>query len=202
MVNQDWLETEGGEWQTCHSSVPSPGTYQYRLYRFLTNVEDILECHPQEQVRLEKMRPLVRQLLTESTWLQFTAQPPDPKTGWSVNFLYEEPQFPLTIQMVAWLPGAKSPIHNHATWGIVALLSGQEKNKFWRRAGDENFPDRIEPTGELVLNPGDIISFMPDAIHAVEALGDEPTVSFNIYGAPNYKNRWRFDPQAHTAQQF
>lgn len=199
----DWLATEDGGWQECSPPQTSlDGQHLYRLYRFLTNVEDLLAELSDDQARLERMRPLVRQLLNESTWLQFTAKPPDPAVGWSVNFLYEEPQFPLTIQTVAWLPGQRSTIHNHATWGVVALLSGQEKNRFWQRAADEAYPDRIEPTGELVLYPGDIISFLPNAIHSVEAMGDEPTVSFNIYGAPNYKERWKFDPDAHTAQQF
>jgi hypothetical protein len=41
--------------------------------------------------------------------------------------LYQEDNFPITIQMVAWLPGNISPIHNHGTWGLVAVVSGQEK---------------------------------------------------------------------------
>ncbi|MGB7413518.1 MAG: cupin [Thermosynechococcaceae cyanobacterium] len=201
MINQDWLATEDGGWQTCVAQI-TESRNQYRLYRFLTNVEDIVEAYSQDWVRLEKIRPLVRQLLNDSAWLQFAAQPPDPTVGWSVNLLYEEPQFPLTVQMVAWLPGQQSPIHNHASWGVVALLSGQEKNRFWRRSPNAEHPDRLESTGELVLEPGDLISFLPDAIHAVEALGNEPTVSFNIYGAPNYQDRWKFDPQTHTTQAF
>ena len=35
--------------------------------------------------------------------------------------------------MVTWLPGHTSTIHNHGTWGIVALVGGQERNRLWRR---------------------------------------------------------------------
>ncbi|WP_293073370.1 hypothetical protein [Moorena sp. SIO4A5] len=75
-----------------------------------------------------------------------------------------------------------SPIHNHGTWGVVAVISGQEKNTFWRRTDDPDFCDRIEQVGEKILFPGDIISFTSDGIHSVEAMGDEPTITFNIYG--------------------
>ncbi|MGL6341496.1 MAG: cupin, partial [Waterburya sp.] len=64
------------------------------------------------------------------------------------------------------------------------------------------FPDRLELIGEQVLQPGEIISFMPDAIHSVESLGDEPTISFNIYGKTNYPQRFEFDNINHTAKNF
>lgn len=64
----------------------------------------------------------------------------------------------MTVQTVAWLPGRVSPIHNHATWGVVALISGEEKNKLWRRTDNQG---GIEKAGEIILTPGEIISLMP-----------------------------------------
>jgi predicted metal-dependent enzyme (double-stranded beta helix superfamily) len=116
--------------------------------------------------------------------------------------LYKEPNFPLTVQMVTWLPGNVSPIHNHATWGIVALISGEEKNTFWRCSPTPQSPNRIELVGEKILLPGDIIGFMPDTIHSVESIGDEPTISFNVYGITNFEERFEFDPLKHTATNF
>jgi len=43
---------------------------------------------------------------------------------------------------------------------------------------------------------------MPDAIHRVEALGDEPAISFNLYGETNYEQRFEFDPVNSTAKNF
>ncbi|MEQ8961035.1 MAG: cupin, partial [Coleofasciculus sp. C2-GNP5-27] len=174
----------------------------YRLYRFLTDVEDILETIKDDRQRLEQIRPLVRRLLTSSYWLQGEYREPNPDTGWSVLMLYDEPEFPLTVQTVVWLPGRVSPIHNHAAWGVVALISGEEKNTFWRRTRDSEFPDRIEKVGEQILVPGDIISFMPDAIHHVEVMGTEPTITFNLYGKTDYQQRFEFDPMTHTATNF
>jgi predicted metal-dependent enzyme (double-stranded beta helix superfamily) len=43
---------------------------------------------------------------------------------------------------------------------------------------------------------------MPDAIHSVEAIGDEPTISFNLYGETDYDQRFEFDPVTCTAKNF
>jgi predicted metal-dependent enzyme (double-stranded beta helix superfamily) len=203
MVIQDWLVTEEGYCEACESdSDLELSTNPYRLYRFLTDLEDILQKIPDERQRLQAIRPLVRRLLTSSEWLQGEYLEPDPETGWSVLMLYDEPNFPLTVQTVVWLPGRVSPIHNHATWGVVALISGQEKNTFWKRANNQELSGEIEQVGEQILMPGDIISFLPDAIHSVEALGDEPTITFNLYGETNYEQRFEFDPVTCTAKNF
>ncbi len=202
MQSSDWLVTSDGDCLACSVSESETSTGYYRLYRFLTDVEDILETIKDDRQRLEQIRPLVRRLLTSSYWLQGEYREPNPDTGWSVLMLYDEPEFPLTVQTVVWLPGRVSPIHNHAAWGVVALISGEEKNTFWRRTRDSEFPDRIEKVGEQILVPGDIISFMPDAIHHVEVMGTEPTITFNLYGKTDYQQRFEFDPMTHTATNF
>lgn len=203
MTGQEWLVTNDGQCKSLTAvSQPEYQTAPYRLYRFLTDLENVLDQITDDQLRLQAICPLVRQLLTSSAWLQIMPLEPDPETGWAVTMLYDEPFFPLTVQMVAWAPGVTSPIHNHASWGLVALLSGQEKNTFWRRSPTPQCPDQIAPAGEYLLTPGDIICFMPDAIHQVEAIGDQPTISFNLYGETNYDQRFEFNLNQGTAKNF
>jgi predicted metal-dependent enzyme (double-stranded beta helix superfamily) len=203
MAGQDyWVGNDG----QCIAWEVSPQTAKltqpYRLYRFLTDLEDILEQEPDDQRRFTLICPLVRHLLNSSTWLLDNYLPPDPDTGWSVLMLYDEPDYPITVQTVVWTPGSVSPIHNHAAWGIVAILSGQEKNTFWQRSGMPNQPNRIEQVDERILSPGDILCLMPDAIHHIEALSEEPTISFNLYGETSYRQRFQFDAVQGTAQIF
>ncbi|MEB3180409.1 MAG: cupin [Nostocaceae cyanobacterium] len=199
---QNWLVTDGGDCVVLNLEELALPEKPYRLYRFLTELEDILDTITDDGDRLQTIAPLVRKLLASSYWLQmeFTEPPTDP--GWSVQFLYDEYEFPLTVQMVAWLPGHISPIHNHATWGIVAIVSGQEKNQFWRRSPTPEYPSRIASVGEKILVPGDIIGFTPGAIHSVEALGQEPVITFNLYGVTEYQERFEFDPVIHSAKNF
>jgi predicted metal-dependent enzyme (double-stranded beta helix superfamily) len=81
-------------------------------------------------------------------------------------------------------------------------LSGQEKNTFWQRSGTADTPDRIKQVGDRTLSPGDILCLMPDAIHHIEAVSDEPTISFNLYGETNYSQRFQFDALQDTAHIF
>lgn len=210
MTNQDWHVTQQSQCIVPNQDVlVEEPIVPYRLYRFLTDLEEILLKDSDDTIRLQKICPLVRHLLDNSPWIELQFLLPDPNTGWSVNTLYDEPDYPLTIQMVTWAPGVASSIHNHGTWGLVGILSGEEKNTFWQ--APETFPDQdseqgskngLHKTGEQVLGPGDIITFMPDAIHQVEALGDEPVISFNLYGETDFERRFKFAADTGEAKPF
>ncbi|NJL87997.1 MAG: cupin [Leptolyngbyaceae cyanobacterium SM1_1_3] len=201
MENQAWVALETGQCESLDSLVFEQPDQTYRLYRFLTELEDILAAVPDDYERIRAIAPLVQKLLVSSYWLQMEYHKPS-EQGWAVNFLYREHQFPLTVQMVTWAPKQQSTIHNHATWGIVAMIGGQEKNTLWQRCPSEQQPDKIQLTEERVLQPGDIMAFMPGAIHCVEPVGDEMTVSFNLYGVTDYSQRYQFDPLTQTAKKF
>jgi predicted metal-dependent enzyme (double-stranded beta helix superfamily) len=203
MKGRDWLLTGEGQYQACKSVRAWDLLREnYRLYRFLTEVEDVLKNVDDESSRLPEIRMLVRRLIVNSYWVQSQYLKPSPNTGTSVLLLYDELGFPLTVQTVTFAPGTLSTIHNHGTWGIVAVLKGQEKNTCWQRTHSPECEDKIEPTGEITLFPGDIISFTPDAIHSVQAVGDEPTVTFNIYGETDPKERFEFDPVKQSVRNF
>jgi predicted metal-dependent enzyme (double-stranded beta helix superfamily) len=108
----------------------------------------------------------------------------------------------MTIQTETLMPGTCTPIHNHGTWGVVATLQGEQKNTFWKRSPTSKFPGKIERVGEQILKPEDIISFTTEAIHCVEAVGDELTVTLNLYGETYASKRFQFDPATHQARNF
>ncbi|MGF1535532.1 MAG: cupin [Elainellaceae cyanobacterium] len=198
----NWLVHPDGRFESFGTAdVEEPETV-YRLYRFLSDLDDILAATADERQRLERAVPLVRKLMTSSYWLQMEFKQPPEQPGWSVNFLYREYSWPLTAQMVAWLPGNPSPIHNHGAWGIVAIVGGSEKNTIWRRMADSQHPDRIQQVGEAIFIPGDVVAFLPGAIHNVDPVGEEPVVSFNLYGETDFDQRFEFDSAQHTAKRF
>jgi predicted metal-dependent enzyme (double-stranded beta helix superfamily) len=178
---------------------------RYYLHQFLSEIIEVIgeaKTELDEWDFLPQIRMRVRQLVTNSYYVQTQHLPPDPKTGFAILTLYDEIGYPLTIQNVTFAPGTLSPIHNHGSWGVVAVLKGQEKHTFWRRAGDPEFPDRIELVGERILKPGEIISFTPAAIHQVKAVGDEPAVTFHLYGDLQPRSRFEFEPETSTAKHF
>lgn len=203
MKHRDLFVTAAGQWQVGKPArewdlLRTP----YRFHRFLTEVEDVLEGSIDETACLPQLIHLVRRLITNSYWLQTQYIEPSADTGTGVIMLYDEIGYPLTVQIATYLPGTKSSIHNHGNWGVVAVLRGEERNMLWKRLPDPQFADWIEPTAEVTLLPGDIISFTPDAIHSVIAIGDEPTVTFSLYGETHHSKRFEFDPVTHTAKNF
>jgi predicted metal-dependent enzyme (double-stranded beta helix superfamily) len=206
MKTRDWLVTDDGECQ------PRPTARDwdlirdnYYLHRFLTEIVDLLDRanhEAEEWDYLPQIRMRVRQLITNSYWVQTQYLDPCPKTGIAILTLYDEIGYPLTIQNVTFAPGVVSPIHNHGTWGVVAVLKGQEKHRLWRHSNDPEVPSKIELTEEKILRPGEILSFTPNAIHSVEAVGDEPTVTFHLYGDTQPRSRFEFEPTTHTAKSF
>lgn len=203
---RDWFVNDDGQ---CEPR-PSASDWslirdRYYLHRFLTEVEDLLNevnDEAEEWDRLPQIRLKVRQLVTNSYWVQTQYQKPCPKTGVAVLTLYDEIGYPLTVQTATFAPGVISPIHNHGSWGVVALMQGKERHTFWRRVGNAKQPFKIEQVGERTLYPGEMISFSPKAIHHVEAIGSEPTVSFTLYGQTQPKSRFEFNPITHTAKRF
>jgi predicted metal-dependent enzyme (double-stranded beta helix superfamily) len=181
MIVRDWLINTAGEEEVCDQVGEfSSSTEYYRLYHFLSDLESVLKKEADDRQRLAMIRPLVRRLLTSSYWIQDAIATPDPQTGWSLTKLYDEPFFPWTIQNSAWSPGQSSPIHNHGTWGIVAVIRGQEHNTFWRKTSPDSL--EVERTGECVLSAGDVISFLPQTIHSIKALGEQPAITMKVYG--------------------
>ncbi|WP_231947986.1 hypothetical protein [Phormidesmis priestleyi] len=95
MIGQDWHVTNDGRCNAGNMmSQAEELTRPYRLYRFLTDLEDVLERLTDDQLRLKAIAPLVRQLLNSAEWLQILPLQPDPDTGWAVTMLYDEPFFP------------------------------------------------------------------------------------------------------------
>ncbi len=197
---ENWLVNNQGECQPYFPNFEQEFAEPYRLYRFLTDLENILNMDIDQEGRINAIILSVRQLLTSADWLHTNYAKPNPQTGWSITSIYQEPNYPITLQTVAWNPGNVSPVHNHASWGVVAIISGEEKNTFWRRSLDNS--TKLEKTSEKVLVAGDIVGFTPDAIHCVEPLGQEPCITFNLYGEADYSQRYEFDIIRHTAKNF
>lgn len=207
MKPADWLVKEDGICCLCQSVREwDLLAEEYRLYRFLTEAEDLTRLAIAEGIdeesSLSGLRMLVRKLVLNCYTVKTRLPEPNQKTGVSIVMLYDELGFPMTIQTEMNLPGTTSTIHNHGTWGIVMVLEGKQKNTFWKRNPTPQSPDRINRVGERIIEPGDIISFTTEAIHSTEAVGDEPTITLNLYGETNASKRFQFNLNRQTAKHF
>ena len=100
----------------------------------------------------------------------------------------------LSLLKVVFSPGRRTPPHDHGTWAAILLLSGSERNTYWR----EEAGGGLAPINTAVTGPGSVSPMPEEAIHTVECAGDEPAVGLHVYGtdligAP----RRLWDPASH-----
>ncbi|MBT6274831.1 MAG: cysteine dioxygenase family protein [Chromatiales bacterium] len=97
--------------------------------------------------------------------------------GNALQAFYRAPD--LSLLKVSFPAGRRTPPHNHGTWAMILVLSGQEKNTLYRRDEDGS----LRRVSEVVLSRGSILPMRADAVHVAECIGDEPAVGLHVYGA-------------------
>ena len=177
----------------------------YELSRFVDDLRAIAAETSDPRAIVARVRPFARDLALAGTWLSPRHYECDVRQGFGAHLLHEEPDHTLAIFAGAWLPGRGAPPHNHGTWAVVAGVDGPERNTFWTRVDDGSRAGRAEVhrQGDLVLGPGDVVTFLPDSIHSVVNETARVTVSLHIYGKHvNYTKRSQFDPEEGTEKAF
>ena len=96
-------------------------------------------------------------------------------------------------------PETNTPIHNHGTWGVVAVYAGKDRMQEYRRldSGEGEGHAEIELSAEHILGPGDtaIIPHPPQDIHAQQGADGEVALEFVLFGKNAMEiPRLYFDP--------
>lgn len=84
----------------------------------------------------------------------------------------------MTLLKVRFPNGRRTPPHDHGTWAMILLLSGEEKNTLYRRE-----PQGLRRAGEATLTRGAILPMLAETVHVAECVGDVPAVGLHVYGA-------------------
>jgi predicted metal-dependent enzyme (double-stranded beta helix superfamily) len=110
--------------------------------------------------------------------------PPAGEKGSKRYLLAEDPDNRLALYMLALNPGNETKPHDHTTWAVVVAVAGEELNRVYARHDDGSDPDRadIRLAREVVVKPGQGIALMPEDIHSIHTLGDQPTRHLHMYG--------------------
>lgn len=82
-----------------------------------------------------------------------------------------------------WLPGQRTPIHDHVSWCVTGVHRGQESERRYRLVPDGRTA-RLDVCEDVVNPAGDIAWFAPPGdIHRVANAGDGKAISIHVYGA-------------------
>src|SRR5262247_3553440 len=83
----------------------------------------------------------------------------------------------LTLLKVCFQVGRRTPPHDHGTWAVILVLSGEEKNTLYRR---EN--GKLRKASEVTLTRGSILPMRAETVHVAECLGEKPVYGLHVYG--------------------
>ena len=83
----------------------------------------------------------------------------------------------LTMLKVCFPCGRRTPPHDHGTWAVILVLSGQEKNTLYRGAGEG-----LRAASEVTLQRGAILPMRAETAHVAECMGEEPALGLHVYG--------------------
>lgn len=120
--------------------------------------------------------------------------------------LQEDPDGRFALYLLSINPGNETKPHDHTTWAAIAAVEGQELNRVYRRtdAGGREGAATLELVREAVVEPGHGIAFMPEDIHSIHTLGDQPTRHLHCYGLAleRLDERVGYDLEAGTVQPY
>jgi predicted metal-dependent enzyme (double-stranded beta helix superfamily) len=150
--------------------IPSP------LTAFATDAQRLLDDPHAIGARLTA-------LLAQDDWLAPEHRVPD-RDHYRQHLLHVSPCRRMSIVALVWLPGQRTPIHDHVSWCVVGVYEGRERETRYRAI--ESAGQRcLEEIGSVDALPGHVEVIVPSTedIHAVTAVGDGPTISIHVYGA-------------------
>jgi len=98
--------------------------------------------------------------------------------------LHIDPEGFFSVVGLAWLPGQRTPIHDHVAWCVSGVIRGVEEERRYRLMRDGK-GDHLVRSGTRWMTRGEVGVLTPpdEDIHRVVNSGTELAVSLHVYGA-------------------
>lgn len=151
-----------------------------------------------------RLEPLLRRALDGPGWTdaRYATVVDGERPGFRY---YQNDDGSLNIYGVLFRPGHPTPVHDHVTWGIIGVYSGQQRTTRYRRLDDGSTPGRctVEPHSDDILTHGATYPLLPPHdIHRIEVVGAQDGLSIHVLGADLKRQRRRiFDVAAGTCEE-
>lgn len=175
----------------------------YTIDHFVEDVERIMGSGEERGGVIAKVTPLLKCLMDDDRLLRDEYRVDLEEGRFRYEFFRSEDES-LTITAPAFLPGRPTPVHDHLTWGVIGVYSGQQLTTRYRRRDDGSRPGRadLEVAESGVLTRGATYPLLPpDDIHRIEALGAEPGISIHVLGSDlRRQKRHIFHPESGTVE--
>ena len=168
-----------------------------RLRDFVLGMTRLVDRHGADEPRLlDAGEKLLRGLVAHDDWLPAEFAAPSPES-YRQYLLYCDPLERFSVVSFVWMPGHRTPIHDHTVWGLVGVMRGAELC--------EEFSTALKKTASHEVNPGYVDRVSPSIgdIHVVSNAGTNDAVSIHVYGANiGAVRRHTFDPESGKPREF
>jgi predicted metal-dependent enzyme (double-stranded beta helix superfamily) len=168
-----------------------------RLRGFVQDMTRLAERHGGDEPRmLDEGAKLLKDLVSHDDWLPEAYAAPSPES-YRQYLLYCDPLERFSVVSFVWMPGHRTPIHDHTVWGLVGVMRGEEMC--------EEFSPSIKKTNAHKVRPGEVDRVSPSIgdIHVVSNAGAQTAVSIHVYGANiGAVRRHTFDPSSGVPKEF
>ena len=179
----------------------------YGIAEFIEDARRIMEVEGGIQDReaaVGQLEPLLKRALQGPGWTdpQYATIVDGGRPGFRY---YANADGSLNIYGVLFRPEHPTPTHDHVTWGIIGVYSGQQKTTRYRRLDDGSTPGQcsVELQADEALTHGATYPLLPPHdIHRIEVLGTEDGLSIHVLGADLKRQRRRiFDVENSTCEE-
>jgi len=136
-----------------------------------------------ERATPEQLRAVATLLERLGTQRELFAAEHFPVSPAQVYRLSEDAAGRYALYLSTGLPGKAQPPHDHTTWAIIAGVSGNERNVFFRRDKTADAArDTLTAERSVDVTSGVSVVLSPTDVHTIELIGDEPGLHLHFYG--------------------
>lgn len=150
------------------------------MREFVDGVAAIVDDTPNASERAARAADLLGPLLGKDDVLGAEHMEPD-RNQYRQHVVYASPCGAFSIVALVWLPGQRTPVHDHRCWCVVGVLRGREQEIQYLLDSQ----GRLTETGITEYERGSVTWLAPPErdIHQVYNVGDSLAISLHIYGA-------------------
>ncbi|HSR25912.1 MAG TPA: hypothetical protein VLW53_20335 [Candidatus Eisenbacteria bacterium] len=179
----------------------------YGVIEFVEDARRIMEVPggvADREAAIRELEPLLRRALDGPGWTdeRYATAGEGGRRGFDY---YHDPDGSLFVYGVWFRHGHPTPVHDHVTWGLIGVHSGEQRTTRYRRRDDGSTPGRcsVELLADEVLTRGATYPLLPPHdIHRIEVVSAGEGLSVHVLGADLRRQRRRiFDVAAGSCRE-
>jgi len=183
----------------CQEGIVNASERDARIRGFHTRALALLDADDGNGARRQEIADLLQELASTPGILPDVALERLHDAGSTATILHQGEDGHGALMLLRLPDTAPTPVHNHHTWGVAAVISGRNRYWRWERHGDLGDPDHADLRLAEVFDhgPGHAVLWddPPHDWHAQQGL-DGDAYEFVFFGRnPNLQPRAYFDPE-------